>query len=98
MTGTAGSNRFPTTIFKSGHSQAVRVPAALRIDSASATIEEIPEGLLIRPLGEDFGLIVARLREFQKAHEGELDGDLVEELEDLQVDSIPSIDDVCSSN
>ena len=52
-----------TTVFMSGNSQAVRIPAALRFDSDRVMIERVPEGLLLRPEEESFGHVVARLRE-----------------------------------
>ena len=79
-----------TTVFKSGNSQAVRIPAALRIASGAVSIEAVPEGLLLRPEEEDFGLVVARLREFQKEHN--LEQGLIEEIEDLPLDEVPNLD------
>lgn len=79
-----------TTVFKSGNSQAVRIPAALRIASGAVSIEAVPEGLLLRPEEEDFGLVVARLRELQKEHKFERGQ--IEEIEDLPLDEVPNLD------
>lgn len=90
MTKAMRGQRLQTTVFKSGNSQAVRIPAAFRFEGGSATIERVPEGLLLRPVEENFGDVIARLREFQKAH-GIADG-LIEEIEDLPIDPVPEID------
>ncbi|MBF4548567.1 MAG: AbrB/MazE/SpoVT family DNA-binding domain-containing protein [Staphylococcus hominis] len=79
-----------TTVFMSGNSQAVRIPAALRFDTDSVMIERLPEGLLLRPEGESFGHVVARLREFQRANG--IEPGLVEEVEDLPEDFPPDLD------
>lgn len=92
MTGAMHSARLLTTVFKSGNSQAVRIPAALRFETANATIEKVPEGLLLRPIEEDFGAVVARLREFQEMHA--VSGGLIEELEDLPLDPVPVVGDI----
>lgn len=90
MTETMKGKRLRTTVFRSGNSQAVRIPAAFRVDSGSAVIEQVPEGLLLRPVEENFGDLIARLRDFQKEHG--VDEDLIDELADLPVDSVPEID------
>lgn len=92
MTRSTSPERLQATIFVSGTSQAVRIPAAFRIEAENATIEKVPEGLLLRPLGEDFGAVVSRLREFQEAH-GISDG-LIDEIDDLPLDVIPVVSDL----
>lgn len=56
-----------TRVFKSGNSQAVRIPADYRLDTDEVTVERVPEGLLLRPVAESMGDAVRRLREFQIA-------------------------------
>lgn len=56
-----------TRVFKSGNSQAVRIPADYRLDTNEVTVERVPEGLLLRPVAESMGDVVRRLREFQIA-------------------------------
>lgn len=56
-----------TRVFTSGNSQAVRIPAAYRLDTDEVTVERVPEGLLLRPVEESMGDVVRRLREFQIA-------------------------------
>lgn len=90
MTKAMRGNRLRTTVFRSGNSQAVRIPAAFRVASGSAVIEQVPEGLLLRPVEENFGDVIARLREFQKEHG--VDEDPIDELADLPVDPVPEID------
>ncbi|MCG7279525.1 hypothetical protein MHJ95_11125 [Corynebacterium imitans] len=92
MTRSTNPERLQATVFESGASQAVRIPAAFRIETEDATIEKVPEGLLLRPLGEDFGAVVSRLREFQEAH-GISDG-LIDEIDDLPLDPIPVVSDL----
>ena len=92
MTRSTDPERLQATVFESGASQAVRIPAAFRIETEDATIEKVPEGLLLRPLGEDFGAVVSRLREFQEAH-GISDG-LIDEIDDLPLDPIPVVSDL----
>lgn len=89
MTKAVRGERLQTTVFKSGNSQAVRIPAAFRIESGRAVIERVPEGLLLRPVEENFGDVIARLREFQEANG--IAGGLIEEIEDLPVDPVPEI-------
>lgn len=91
MTKAMKGTRAQTTVFKSGNSQAVRIPAAFRFESGSVIIERVPEGLLLRPVEENFGDVIARLREFQEAHG--IDGGLIDEIEDLPIDPVPEIDD-----
>jgi len=79
-----------TTVFMSGNSQAVRIPAALRFDSDRVMIERVPEGLLLRPEEESFGHVVARLREFQRVNG--IESGLVEEVDDLPEDLPPDLD------
>lgn len=50
----------------------------------------VPEGLLLRPVKEDFGDVIARLRQFQEAH-GIAEG-FIHEGEDLPIDPVPEID------
>mgnify|MGYP007038705497 FL=1 len=50
----------------------------------------VPEGLLRRPVKEDFGDVIARLREFQEEH-GIAEG-FIYEVEDLPIDPVPEID------
>lgn len=90
MTEAIRGKRLRTTVLRSGNSQAVRIPAAFRVKSGSAVIEQVPEGLLLRPVEENFGDVIARLRELQKEHG--VDDDLIEELADLPVDPVPEID------
>ena len=90
MTEAMRGKRLRTTVFRSGNSQAVRIPAAFRVESGSAVIEQVPEGLLLRPVEENFGDVITRLREFQKEHG--VDEDLIDELADLPVDPVPEID------
>ncbi len=92
MTRSTNPERLQATVFESGASQAVRIPAAFRIETEDATIEKVPEGLLLRPLGEGFGAVVSRLREFQEAH-GISDG-LIDEIDDLPLDPIPVVSDL----
>lgn len=54
-----------TRVFKSGNSQAVRIPVDYRLDTDEVTVERVPEGLLLRPVAESMGDVVRRLREFQ---------------------------------
>lgn len=79
-----------TTVFKSGNSQAVRIPLSHRLAVERVTVEEVPEGLLLRPVEETLGDALRRLRQFQAA-EG-IDGGLIEEVEDLPVDPVPIFD------
>lgn len=90
MTKAMKGTRMQTTVFKSGNSQAVRIPAAFRFESGSVIIERVPEGLLLRPVEENFGDVIARLREFQEAH-GIAEG-FIDEVEDLPIDPVPEID------
>lgn len=39
-------------VFKSGNSQAIRLPRAFRLKSAVVTLEKTPQGLLVRDDGE----------------------------------------------
>jgi antitoxin VapB len=39
-------------VFKSGNSQAIRLPRAFRLRSAVVTLEKTPQGLLVRDDGE----------------------------------------------
>lgn len=48
-----GSPRLRSTIFRSGNSQAVRIPAALRLDCDVVTIRREGTTLVIEPLGAD---------------------------------------------
>lgn len=89
MTESTYAERLQTTVFELGASQAVTIPAALRIETDNATIEKVPEGLLLRPLGEDFGAVVSRVREYQEAHG--ISGGLIEEVGDLPLDPIPVV-------
>lgn len=90
MTEAMRGKRLRTTVFRSGNSQAVRIPAAFRVESGNVVIEQVSEGLLLRPVEENFGDVIARLREFQKEHG--VDEDLIDELADLPVDPVPEID------
>lgn len=90
MTKAIKGARIQTAVFKSGNSQAVRIPAAFRFESGSVIIERVPEGLLLRPMEESFGDVIARLREFQETH-GIAEG-LIDEVEDLPIDPVPEID------
>lgn len=56
-----------TRVFKSGNSQAVRIPADYRLDTDEVTVERVPEGLLLRPVAESMGDVVRRFRAFQTA-------------------------------
>lgn len=85
-----GERPVRTTVFMSGNSQAVRIPAALRFDTDSVVIERLPEGLLLRPEETSFGNVVARLREFQRANG--IEPGLVEEVEDLPEGLPPDLD------
>lgn len=40
---------FTAKIFRNGRNQAVRIPAALRFDTDTVTIEKHGDGLLLRP-------------------------------------------------
>lgn len=90
MTKATRGKRMRTTVFKSGNSQAVRNPAEFPVESGGAIIEQVPQGLLIRPVKENFGGVIARFREFQK--EFGVEEDLIDELADLPVDPVPQID------
>lgn len=90
MTRSVRKGPIRTTVFKSGNSQAVRIPAALRLATSSVSIEEVPEGLLLRPEGEDFGHVIARLREYQRIHG--LEPGLIEEPEDLPIEDVPDLE------
>lgn len=90
MTEAMRGERLRTTVFRSGNSQSVRIPAVFRVESGSATIEQVPEWLLLRPVEENFGDVIARLRVFQKEHG--VDEDLIDELAYLPVDPVPEID------
>ena len=68
-----------TRVFKSGNSQAVRIPADYRLDTDEVTVERVPEGLLLRPVAESMGDVVRRLREFQIA-EG-IEGGILADLD-----------------
>ncbi|QYH20077.1 AbrB/MazE/SpoVT family DNA-binding domain-containing protein [Corynebacterium aquatimens] len=78
-------------VFKSGNSQAVRIPVSHRLDTDKVEIERVPEGILLRPIEATIGDAVARLREYQLA-EG-IGGGLIEELEELPTESLPSFDE-----
>lgn len=41
--------RTMTKVFKSGNSQAVRIPGAFKLDVEEVSIEKLGDGLLIRP-------------------------------------------------
>ncbi|MCQ4623757.1 hypothetical protein [Corynebacterium sp. CCUG 70398] len=58
----------------------------------SAFIEQVSEGLLVRPVEENFGDVIARLREFQKEHGVDEDLIDIDELADLPVNPVPEID------
>lgn len=96
MTEAMRGKRLRTTVFRSGNSQAVRIPAAFRVEGGSAVIEQVPEGLLLRPVEENFGDVIARLREFQEEHG--VDEGLIDELADLPVDPVPEIDRPAAEN
>ncbi|WP_066530345.1 antitoxin [Corynebacterium bouchesdurhonense] len=81
--------RLKTTIFKSGNSQAVRIPVSMRLQVDNVTIESVPEGLLLRPVEETIGDAVERLRAFQ-ASEG-IEGGLIRDVEELDLDPIDVI-------
>ena len=78
-------------VFKSGNSQAVRIPVSHRLDTDKVEIERVPEGILLRPIEATIGDAVARLRKYQLA-EG-IEGGLIEELEELLTEPLPSFDE-----
>lgn len=80
-----------TTVFKSGNSQAVRIPMTHRLAVERVTVEHVPEGLLLRPVEETVGDALNRLRAYQAA-EG-IEGGLLEEIEELPLDALPDFDD-----
>lgn len=80
-----------TTVFKSGNSQAVRIPVTHRLVVERVTVEHVPEGLLLRPVEETIGDALNRLRAYQAA-EG-IEGGLLEEVEDLPLEPLPDFDD-----
>ena len=83
--------RATTRVFKSGNSQAVRIPSRYRLDADEVTIERVSEGLLLRPVDEPMSHVVRRLREFQKAHG--IEGGILEDCDGLLDDAVLSDDE-----
>lgn len=79
-------------VFKSGNSQAVRIPAGYRLDADEVTIEQVPGGLLLKPVGASMSEVVRRLREFQAA-EGIEDG-ILEDPDEWLDDDLLSDDEL----
>ena len=80
-----------TRVFKSGNSQAVRIPARYRLDTDEVTIERVPEGLLLRPVEESMSHVVRRLRDFQAAHG--IEGGILEDCDGFLDDAVLSDDE-----
>lgn len=70
-----------TRVFKSGNSQAVRIPSRYRLDTDEVTIERVPEGLLLRPVERSMSHVVRRLRDFQMEHG--IEGGILEDPDGL---------------
>lgn len=83
--------RATTRVFKSGNSQAVRIPSRYRLDTDEVTIERVPEGLLLRPVEESMSHVVRRLRDFQAAHG--IEGGILEDCDGLLDDAVLSDDE-----
>ncbi|WP_083322933.1 antitoxin [Corynebacterium sp. HMSC036E10] len=79
-------------VFKSGNSQAVRIPAGYRLDADEVTIEQVPGGLLLKPVEASMSEVVRRLREFQAA-EGIEDG-ILEDPDEWLDDDLLSDDEL----
>ncbi|TNF65234.1 MAG: AbrB/MazE/SpoVT family DNA-binding domain-containing protein [Gammaproteobacteria bacterium] len=65
-----------STVFKSGNSQAIRIPKKLNVDSTKVDIKKIGNALIIRELPEeqDWDLIFQCLDEFEDfMSEGRID-------------------------
>ncbi|MDK6493591.1 AbrB/MazE/SpoVT family DNA-binding domain-containing protein [Corynebacterium coyleae] len=79
-------------VFKSGNSQAVRIPAGYRLDADEVTIEQVPGGLLLKPVEASMSEVVRRFREFQAA-EGIEDG-ILEDPDEWLDDDLLSDDEL----
>lgn len=84
--------RVTSRVFKSGNSQAVRIPAGYRFNTDEVTIEQVPEGLLLRPVEESMSDVVRRLREFQAA--AGIEGGILEDPDEWLEDGLLSDDEM----
>lgn len=84
--------RVTSRVFKSGNSQAVRIPAGYRLNTDEVTIEQVPEGLLLRPVEESTSDVVRRLREFQAA--SGIEGGILEDPDEWLEDGLLSDDEM----
>lgn len=53
-----------TRVFKSGNSQAIRLPREFRLQARRVSIRQVGRGLVIEPLADDFSQFAAMLDEF----------------------------------
>lgn len=76
-----------TKVFKSGNSQAVRIPASLRLDTDKVKISKLADGkLLIEPILKEGAL--SRGQQFLSVLSG-FDDDFIKALEDSENDKLP---------
>lgn len=76
-----------TKVFKSGNSQAVRIPASLRLDTDEVKISKLADGkLLIEPILNNSAL--SRGQQFLSIM-AEFDEDFIKALEDSESDKLP---------
>ena len=76
-----------TKVFKSGNSQAVRIPASLRLDTDEVKISKLADGkLLIEPILKQGAL--SRGQQFLSIL-AEFDEDFIKALEDSESDKLP---------
>ncbi|OHO81314.1 hypothetical protein HMPREF2736_01040 [Corynebacterium sp. HMSC036E10] len=70
----------------------MRIPAGYRLDADEVTIEQVPGGLLLKPVEASMSEVVRRLREFQAA-EGIEDG-ILEDPDEWLDDDLLSDDEL----
>ena len=76
-----------TKVFKSGNSQAIRIPASLRLDTDEVKISKLADGkLLIEPILKQGAL--SRGQQFLSIL-AEFDEDFIKALEDSESDKLP---------
>lgn len=85
------TQRIETSVFKSGNSQAVRIPKAFRFSTSAVTVESVPEGLLLRPKEDTVADTLRRLRSFQEIHG--IVGGLLEDVDDLPPEPVVDFDE-----
>lgn len=68
-----------TKVFKSGNSQAIRIPKEFRLDAKEVEIKKVDEGLLITPKKRNWDQFLKALEELK---EEDIEG-FLDDIEDL---------------